>query len=234
MPTSSRPPAPALFVVNSCNYTAATLAGLGLQRYIEEVPGAVLIIDLEKRELIIADGSLVPQDMLIIAAGLQDQTLKRLSHPNAQNDFLVHVVDGTIVMNDEVDAIRLQRFIHKPTQPGGNKQIEDENEICVIYGATLRAYSVLHGLLCIRFHFSRLLFIKPHADFETNQLNYEKKIDAFESLIKWKYKDGDDEIPKVASSKGDLAPFTPFDDHDTQNKLKRKKYLSEARIRNFE
>ncbi|KAA6386717.1 MAG: hypothetical protein EZS28_017757 [Streblomastix strix] len=94
---------------------------LGLQRYIEEVPGDDLNIDQEKRELMLADGSLVPNIKIIIAAGLQDQTLKRLSQPIAKNDFHVDIVDGAITINDEADAIRLQRFIHKPTQPGGKK-----------------------------------------------------------------------------------------------------------------
>ncbi|KAA6402517.1 MAG: putative E3 ubiquitin-protein ligase SMURF1 [Streblomastix strix] len=67
IPIPFRPPTPEIQVVNSCNYTAATLAGLGLQRYIEEVPGVVLNIDREKRELMLADGSLVPYDMLIIS-----------------------------------------------------------------------------------------------------------------------------------------------------------------------
>ncbi|KAA6377451.1 MAG: hypothetical protein EZS28_027021, partial [Streblomastix strix] len=121
IPTHFRPPAPALFVVNSCNYTAATLTVFGLQRYIEKVPGVVLNIDREKRELILADGSLDPYDMLIIAIGLQDQILKRLSQPFAKNDFHVDVADGAITMNDEADAIRFQSIIHKPTQPGGKK-----------------------------------------------------------------------------------------------------------------
>ncbi|KAA6374667.1 MAG: hypothetical protein EZS28_029806 [Streblomastix strix] len=121
IPTPFRPPAPALFVVNSCNYTAATLAGFGLQRYIEEIPGVVLNIDREKRELMLADGSL--------------------------NKLHLDAADGAITMNDEADAIRLQRFIHKPTQPGGKKWLEDEDEIGVLYGTTLRIYSVLYGLL---------------------------------------------------------------------------------------
>ncbi|KAA6400396.1 MAG: hypothetical protein EZS28_004085 [Streblomastix strix] len=99
------PPAPALFVVNSCNYTAATLAGFGLKSYIEEVPGVVLNIDLEKRKIIFADGLIIPYELIIITAGQQDQTLKRLSQPIAENDFHVDVIDGAITMNDEPDAI---------------------------------------------------------------------------------------------------------------------------------
>ncbi|KAA6395727.1 MAG: hypothetical protein EZS28_008748 [Streblomastix strix] len=108
IPTPFRPPAPALFVVNSCNYTAATLAGLGLQRYIEEIPGVVLNIDFEKRELMLARWII-------------------------KNDFHVDVSDGAITMKDEADAIRLQTFIHKPTQPGEKKWLEDEDEIVRYY-----------------------------------------------------------------------------------------------------
>ncbi|KAA6387476.1 MAG: hypothetical protein EZS28_016998 [Streblomastix strix] len=82
---------------------------LGLLRCIEEVPGVVLNIDREKREIILEDGSLVPFDMLIIAAGLQDYTIKRLSQSIAKNNFHVDVADRAITMNDEADAIRLQR-----------------------------------------------------------------------------------------------------------------------------
>ncbi|KAA6310569.1 MAG: hypothetical protein EZS28_056290, partial [Streblomastix strix] len=35
--------------------------------------------------------------------------------------FLFGVVDQAIAMNDEADAIRLQRFILKPIQPSGKK-----------------------------------------------------------------------------------------------------------------
>ncbi|KAA6395457.1 MAG: hypothetical protein EZS28_009015 [Streblomastix strix] len=121
IPTPFRPPAPALFVVNSFNQTAATLYNFGLQRYIEEIPGVVLNIDRKKRELILADGSLIPYDLLIIAAELQEQTLKKLSQPIAENDFHLDVADGAITMKDEADAIRFQRFFHKPTQPGRKK-----------------------------------------------------------------------------------------------------------------
>ncbi|KAA6399765.1 MAG: hypothetical protein EZS28_004714 [Streblomastix strix] len=159
--TSFRPPAPALFVLNLCHYNGTTLTGLGLQRYIEEVPGVVLNIDRQIRELILADGSLVLCEMLIIAAGLQEQTLQRLSHPNAQNDFYLDVVDGAIIMNVQDDAIRFQMFFHKPTQPSGKILLEDEDEIGVIYGATLRAYSVFHGLLQDGDPGKRLLFRKP-------------------------------------------------------------------------
>ncbi|KAA6377416.1 MAG: putative suppressor of deltex [Streblomastix strix] len=152
---------------------------LGQQRYIDEISGVVLNIDFEKRELMLADGSLVPYDMLIKSAGLQDQPLKRLSQPIAEKNFHVDVTDGAITMNDEADAIRLQRFIHKPTQPGGKKWLEDEDEICAIYGATLRAYSVLHGLLQVDVPGKRLLlFIKQPADPDANSLNHERRIDA--------------------------------------------------------
>ncbi|KAA6387690.1 MAG: hypothetical protein EZS28_016781, partial [Streblomastix strix] len=156
---------------------------LGQQRYIEEVPGVVLNIDREKRELILADGLLVPYE---------------------KNDFHLDVADGAITMNDKADAIRIQRFIHKPTQPGGKKLFEDADEIGVIYGATLRAYSVLHSLLCASFPLQILLFIRPLSDSDANSLNHERRIDAFEYGIKRKYKDGYDEIPKDASLKGDF------------------------------
>ncbi|KAA6398280.1 MAG: hypothetical protein EZS28_006188 [Streblomastix strix] len=185
IPTPFGPPEPALFIVNSCNYTAATLAGLELQRYIEEIPGVVLNIDRQKQELILADESQVPFDKLIIAAGLQDQILKRLSQPIAESDFHVDIADGAITMNDEADVIRLQRFIHKPTQPGGKEWLEDEDEIGVIYGATLRAYSVL-GLLQAGVPHQRLLFIRPQADPDANSLYHERRIDAFECGIKRK------------------------------------------------
>ncbi|KAA6402089.1 MAG: hypothetical protein EZS28_002392 [Streblomastix strix] len=181
------PLAPALFVENSCNYTAATLAGFGLQRYIVEVPGIVLNIEFEKRELVLADGSLVPYDMHTIAAGLYDKTLKKLSQFIAENDFHLDVADGAFTMNDEADAIRLQRFIHKPTQTGGKKWLEDEDEIGVIYGATLRAYSVLHGLLYAGVPGKRLLFFRPPADLDANSLNHERRIDAFEYGIQMKH-----------------------------------------------
>ncbi|KAA6400960.1 MAG: hypothetical protein EZS28_003523 [Streblomastix strix] len=175
IPTPFRPPAPALFVANSCNYNPATLAGLGLQRYIEEVPGAVLNIDLEKRELMFADGSL--------------------------NYFCVGIADGSITMNDEDDAIRLQTFIHKPTQPRGKKWLEDEDEIAGVPG-------------------KKLLFIREPADPDANLMIHETRIDKEEEGIKKKYKDGDNEILKITSLKGDQASFTPFDNNDTQIQLK--------------
>ncbi|KAA6371846.1 MAG: hypothetical protein EZS28_032628 [Streblomastix strix] len=216
IPTPFRPPAPALFVVNSCNYTAATLSDLGLQRYIEEIPGVVLNIDREKREIILEDGSLVPYDMLIIAAGLQDQTLKRLSQPIAENDFHVDVADGAITMNDEADATRLQRFIYKPTHTGGKKLLEDEDEIGVKYGATLRAYSVLLGLLQAGVPSKRLLSIRPTVDTDANSMNHERRIDAFEGVFKRKFKDGYYKIHIDKFQKGDLASFVLFDDPDSK------------------
>ncbi|KAA6396410.1 MAG: hypothetical protein EZS28_008058, partial [Streblomastix strix] len=99
---------------------------------------------------------------------------------------------------------------------------EDEDEICVIYGATLRAYSVLYGLLQAGIPGKRLLFIRPPADPDAILLNYERRFDVFEAEKKKKCKDGDDEILKITSLKGDLASFAPFDDHDTQFKLKKR------------
>ncbi|KAA6390033.1 MAG: hypothetical protein EZS28_014437, partial [Streblomastix strix] len=100
---------------------AATLFNLGLQKYIYEVPGVVLNINLKKREQTLTEESIDPYDMHIISAGIQDQNLKRLPQTIAENDIHVAVADGAITMNDEADAIRLQRFIHKPKQPGGKK-----------------------------------------------------------------------------------------------------------------
>ncbi|KAA6402081.1 MAG: hypothetical protein EZS28_002384 [Streblomastix strix] len=85
--------------------------------------------------------------MFIIETGIKDLTLKKLPQTIADNKLHLDVVEGAITMNDEADDIRLQRFIHKPTQPGGKKWLEDEDEIGVIYGATFRAYSTLHELL---------------------------------------------------------------------------------------
>ncbi|KAA6382700.1 MAG: hypothetical protein EZS28_021772 [Streblomastix strix] len=115
--------------------------------------------------------------------------IKIISKPIAENDFYVDVADGAITMNDEADAIRLQRFIHKPTQPGGKKWLEDEYEIGVIYGATLRAYSVLHGLLLAGVPGKRLLFIRPPAEPDANSFNHQRRIDTFECGIKKKYKE---------------------------------------------
>ncbi|KAA6371730.1 MAG: hypothetical protein EZS28_032745, partial [Streblomastix strix] len=185
--------------------------------------------EIEKQRLKLGQEPFFPYDLIIFEAGLKDQTLKILSQPITENYFHADVVDRAISMNDEADDIRLQRFIYKPTQPGGKKWLEDEDEICAIYGATLRAYSVLHGLLQAGVPGKRLLFIRPPADPDANSLNHERRIDAGEGGIKRKYKDGDDEIPKGASLKGDLAPFTPFDDPDTQIKVE--KYLSEAGVR---
>ncbi|KAA6385100.1 MAG: hypothetical protein EZS28_019372, partial [Streblomastix strix] len=186
IPTPFRPPAPALFEVNSCNYTAATLAGLGLLRYIEEVPGVILKFDFKKRELIRIDGPLLILSVFRDSFANQHNLMER-------NGF------------------------------------EDEDEIGVIFGATLRFNSVLHGLLQVAVPDKRLLFITPKADPYSNSLNHERRIDAFEGGFKMKYKYGDDEILIVASLIGDLAPFTPFDDPDTQIKVE--KYLSEAGVR---
>ncbi|KAA6371620.1 MAG: hypothetical protein EZS28_032852 [Streblomastix strix] len=107
--TPFKPPTPALFVVNSCNYTATFQLIQDLLRNIEEVPEVVRNIGREKRDLIHFDGSFFPFDMFILAAGLQDQTLKRLSQFIAEKVFHENVTDGTITMNDETDVIRLQR-----------------------------------------------------------------------------------------------------------------------------
>ncbi|KAA6379516.1 MAG: hypothetical protein EZS28_024958, partial [Streblomastix strix] len=144
IPIPFRPPAPEIQVVNSCNYTAATLTGWIIR-----------------------------------------SNIKILPQPIAENDFRLDIADGAITLNDEADAIRLQKFIHKPTQPSGKKWLEDEDEIGIIYGATLRAYSVLLGLLYAFIPGKKLLFIRPKADLEANSLNHERRIVVFEEKYRF-------------------------------------------------
>ncbi|KAA6359531.1 MAG: hypothetical protein EZS28_044942 [Streblomastix strix] len=102
IPTPFRPPALAL--------------------YIEKVPGVILNIDREKRELMLADGSL----RMIYKQMFQMERSQRMMK---------------LMLSDFRDSFTNQ---HKFVYRNGFK---DENEIGVIYGASLRAYSVLHGLL---------------------------------------------------------------------------------------
>ncbi|KAA6395427.1 MAG: hypothetical protein EZS28_009046 [Streblomastix strix] len=60
------------------------------------------------------------------------------------------------------------------------------------------------------------------ADPDANSLNHERKIDAFKYGIKKKYFDEFDEILKTNSLIGDLTIFTPFDDSNSQVKLKQR------------
>ncbi|KAA6384293.1 MAG: putative E3 ubiquitin-protein ligase Itchy [Streblomastix strix] len=102
---------------------------------------------------------------------------KKLPQTISQKQFDVDVADGAITMNNEADAIRLQRFIHKPTQPGGKKWLEDEDEIGVIYGATLRAYSVLLGLLQACVPAPVIPFENPDTQIKIKQRNISLKIE---------------------------------------------------------
>ncbi|KAA6377287.1 MAG: putative E3 ubiquitin-protein ligase Itchy [Streblomastix strix] len=89
--------------------------------------------EIDKQRLNLEQGPFFLYDMITIEAGIKDLTLKILPQSIADNKFHLDFIVGKNSMNNEADAIRLQRFIHKPTQPGGIKLLEDVNEIGVIY-----------------------------------------------------------------------------------------------------
>ncbi|KAK2947660.1 putative Adenylate kinase [Blattamonas nauphoetae] len=216
-PTPLRPPAPPLFLVSSCNYTADNLAGIGLERFVNTVNGHVLNIDREKREIYLEDSSVIMYDILVIATGLQDQTLKRLPQPlvSADEDYHVDIAEGAINLNDEADALRLHRFLFTPTQPGGKRWIDDEDETAVVYGSTLRAYAALHGLLAAGVPGKRIILVRPPTQNDANVVYEEKRVDRLDA----------------AGGRG-KEPFSPFDDPHTQRLVEASLRQAGVRIEN--
>jgi hypothetical protein len=152
----------------------------------------------------LSSGLIYSYDILILATGLQDQTLKTLPQPQADKDYPVDIADGAITLNDEADALQLARFLHTPTQPGGEKWIDDEEEVCVVYGSTLRAYACLHGLITAGVSGKKIIFVRPPRDEENpHSLHEEKRYDAHPIPLSTS-------APPIVT--GDKTPETPFDD----------------------
>jgi NADH dehydrogenase FAD-containing subunit len=105
---------PCLFTASSLAYTSHTLADLHFRHSILTVNCRLLNIDRDNQHILLQDGSVLPYDVLLLSKGLQDQTLKRLPLPKAENDYPMDIFEGTITLNDETDALANARFLHIP------------------------------------------------------------------------------------------------------------------------
>ncbi|KAJ4462968.1 putative cilia- and flagella-associated protein 61 [Paratrimastix pyriformis] len=148
-PCPSRPPAPPRYGVTSCNFWADELAALALGSRLTEVDGTMVDIDRQQRMVVLAGGTMLPYDLLVIASGLQDQTLKRIAQQQQQappegaaeteeDPLALDVADGVVTLSSEAQAQRLHEYLttawtgwapaHHPKPAAQDPQAEEEEK----------------------------------------------------------------------------------------------------------
>ena len=162
-----------MYQVSSLAYTAGELAGIALEDSVAVVPDTLTGIDRTHRIITLADGSEVSFDILVVATGLQDQTLKTLAHNQTLPQLCMDMAEGAITLTSETDVLAVHRFLHTSVQPGGPRQLDDSHEIDIVCSTTFRTYSVLHSLIDAGVPGKRLIHVHPPMEHNTSLLYHE-------------------------------------------------------------
>ncbi|GBG32900.1 Cilia- and flagella-associated protein 61 [Hondaea fermentalgiana] len=122
-------------------YDSRFLDRLGLRERVTIVEERMLFIEREPQAVVLADGSLLQYDFLVLATGLQDTSLHRLcdvKHAELANSKSLAESAYSVGGNPR-EAVFLRRAIQA-------KHVKVKAQT-LVYGATLEAYAVVQSLL---------------------------------------------------------------------------------------
>lgn len=124
-------------------------------------------IDRQQKCCILHDGSMLPYDYLVVATGLQDDTLHALK---IQSMGVEHVTDGYRRVNGAMSAA--DPSIRDLLVEGGTlvkSLIWNPLSYAVVYGRSLNAYCVVQGLLLRKVPARKIILVLPSRSQESQQ-----------------------------------------------------------------
>lgn len=147
----------------STSYTNEELRSLMLENRIKVIDARMINIDRKGKFVILHDDAQIPYDTLILAMGLQDQTLNTIGYSSKGIDPTPEgktVVEGLLSVDDP--------FLYKHLAPNSEliKMLcnrKKKNDV-VVYGRTLNAYCVIQGLLYRGVKPENIFLIIPDAE----------------------------------------------------------------------
>ncbi|TYZ65955.1 hypothetical protein PybrP1_007064 [[Pythium] brassicae (nom. inval.)] len=131
-----------------------------LRTHIRVVESRVVQIDRLARAVLLRDGSCLPYDYLALTTGLQDGTCTALGRlPVFDGDVYTPpaVPENVLALHDVKTSERLHEQLRHERDDDKLKQI-------VVYGSSLFALQVIHGLLARGVHGSRIVHVSPARD----------------------------------------------------------------------
>ncbi|GLE11018.1 hypothetical protein PINS_up023310 [Pythium insidiosum] len=149
----------------------AELEQFSLRTHVRVVASKVVQIDRVARAVLLLDGSCLPYDWLVLAAGLQDGTCTALGRfPAFDGDRYapVAIPERMVPLGD----LQTARWLHEQL---AREPEELRSRRIAVYGATLFAQQVLHALLARGIDGSRIVHLSPARDsvFEDAQIRTE-------------------------------------------------------------
>lgn len=131
-----------------------------MRTHIRVVESRVVQIDRSARAVVLQDGSCLPYDYLVLTTGLQDGTSTALGRLPVfdGNVYTPPIVPPTVLALHDVQT---SQYLHDQLQ---REQDGDKLNQIVVYGNSLFALQVIHGLLVRGVDGARIVHVSPARD----------------------------------------------------------------------
>ncbi|DAZ99118.1 TPA: hypothetical protein N0F65_008423 [Lagenidium giganteum] len=140
-------------------FTAAEVEQFSPRTHLRIIDSKVVQIDRQTKAVLLLDGSCLPYDYLVLATGLQDGTCTALGRlPSFDGDMYrpAAVPERMIALSTVPSAQRLHDLLlnERTAEEDGQRKI-------IVYGGSLFALQVIHGLLMRGIDGSRVVHLSP-------------------------------------------------------------------------
>lgn len=147
----------------STSYSNEELKRLMLENRVQVINARMVDIERQEKKVILHDGSMIPYDTLILAMGLQDQTLNVMGYssrgivPTPEGK---QVIEGLLSIDDPL--------LYQHLAPNSSlikllNNRKKKNDV-VVYGRTLNAYCCIQGLMNRGIRPHNIFLIIPEAE----------------------------------------------------------------------
>lgn len=161
-------------VAGTAAYSHQELRRIMLELRVRILDSRMVQIDRQQKCCALHDGSMLPYDYLIVAAGLQDDALHSL---RIRSWGVEHVTDGYRRVNGAMSAD--DSSIRDLLVEGGTlvkSLIWNPLSYAVVYGRSLNAYCVVQGLLLRKVPAKKIILVLPARDKDASR---QLQVDAF-------------------------------------------------------
>lgn len=159
-------------------YDSRLLDRLGLRDRITIVEDRMLFIERDPQAVVLADGSLLPYDFLVLATGLQDTTLHRLC--DIKHSDLVEskslAESAYSIGGNPREAVMLRRAIE-------NKHAKIKSPT-IVYGDTLEAYAAVQALMTWGLPGPCITLVQPPARSDSTDQTFARDVWVSERVTK--------------------------------------------------
>jgi len=146
-------------IAGTAAYSHQELRRIMLELRVRILDSRMVQIDRAQRCCVLQDGSMLPYDYLVVAAGLQDDALHSLK---IRSWGVEHVTDGYRRVNGAMSVA--DPFIRDLLVEGGTlikSLIWNPLSYAVVYGRSLHAYCVVQGLLMRKVPPTKIILVLP-------------------------------------------------------------------------